>query len=86
MAVGSYQWAYAHSLRIQDDLSVIGFDDCPLALAVCPPLTTLSMPIEEMVRHTVATLLDKIERREVKREPLLLHPRLIERSSVAPRL
>jgi DNA-binding LacI/PurR family transcriptional regulator len=35
-------------LRIPDDLSVVGFDDIPLASFTVPPLTTVRMPVAEM--------------------------------------
>ncbi|MEV4109060.1 substrate-binding domain-containing protein [Nonomuraea sp. NPDC049695] len=47
-ALGVYQAARALGLRIPTDLSVVGFDDLPLAALVDPPLTTVHQPIAEM--------------------------------------
>lgn len=35
-------------LRIPTDLSVVGFDDLPIATLVDPPLTTVHQPLTEM--------------------------------------
>jgi DNA-binding LacI/PurR family transcriptional regulator len=47
-AVGVYEAARATGLRIPQDLSVIGFDDLPVARWVGPPLTTIRQPLQEM--------------------------------------
>ena len=43
--------AYLRGMKIPDDLSVIGFDDSPLASRLCPSLTTMRQPIRDMGRH-----------------------------------
>jgi DNA-binding LacI/PurR family transcriptional regulator len=47
-ALGVYQAAREAGLRIPDDLSVVGFDDLPVAAWVDPPLTTVHQPLTEM--------------------------------------
>lgn len=47
-ALGVYQAAREAGLRIPDDLSVVGFDDLPVAALVEPPLTTVHQPLVEM--------------------------------------
>jgi DNA-binding LacI/PurR family transcriptional regulator len=47
-ALGVYQAARALGLRIPADLSVVGFDDLPIAGLVDPPLTTVRQPLTEM--------------------------------------
>ncbi|GAA4461972.1 LacI family DNA-binding transcriptional regulator [Phytohabitans houttuyneae] len=47
-AVGVYQAARVVGLRIPADLSVVGFDDLPIAALVDPPLTTVHQPLVEM--------------------------------------
>ncbi|MEV6705182.1 LacI family DNA-binding transcriptional regulator [Micromonospora wenchangensis] len=47
-AVGVYQAARAAGLRIPEDLSVIGFDDLPVAAQLDPPLTTVHRPLGQM--------------------------------------
>jgi len=57
MAAGVYKAAYRLGLRIPDQLSVIGFDDSPLASRVWPSLTTVRLPIREMGLRAAAMLL-----------------------------
>ncbi len=59
MAAGVYKAAYAQGLRIPDDLSVVGYDDSPLATRVWPPLTTVRLPIREMGRKAAEKLIGK---------------------------
>ncbi|WP_254787695.1 LacI family DNA-binding transcriptional regulator [Curtobacterium sp. UNCCL20] len=53
MAAGVYRAAATLGLRIPQDLSVIGFDDTPLAASLAPPLTTVRQPIREMAARSV---------------------------------
>ena len=47
-AMGVYEAARLHRLRIPDDLSVVGFDDLPMSAWVSPPLTTVAQPLAQM--------------------------------------
>ncbi|MFD1370454.1 LacI family DNA-binding transcriptional regulator [Actinoplanes sichuanensis] len=47
-ALGVYQAAREIGLAIPADLSVVGFDDLPVAELVDPPLTTIRQPLSEM--------------------------------------
>jgi LacI family transcriptional regulator len=47
-ALGVYEAARDAGLRIPDDLSVIGFDDLPVARWLTPELTTIRQPLQEM--------------------------------------
>lgn len=47
-AMGVYEAARRHGLRIPDDLSVVGFDDLPMSAWVAPPLTTVAQPLAQM--------------------------------------
>jgi len=55
-AMGVYEAARQHGLRLPDDLSVVGFDDVPMARWMAPPLTTLRQPLAEMAALAVRTL------------------------------
>ena len=50
MAAGVYKAAYRLGISIPEELSVVGFDDSPLASRLSPSLTTIRMPIRDMGR------------------------------------
>ncbi len=81
MALGVYQAARNLGLEIPRDLSVIGFDDSPLASRVWPLLTTVVLPIREMGRMAGARLRAETGREAEALEPVT--PILVERDSVA---
>jgi len=58
MAAGVYRAAHRLGLAIPQDVSVIGFDDGPLAARLLPSLTTIRLPIREIGRLAAAKLLD----------------------------
>ena len=62
-AAGVYRTAYLRGVKIPDDLTVIGFDDSPLASRLCPSLTTMRQPIRDMGRLAAEKLIAKIARR-----------------------
>jgi LacI family transcriptional regulator len=56
-ALGVIEAARTRGLRIPEDLSVVGFDDTPVARLVAPPLTTVRQPLREMGAVAVRTAL-----------------------------
>jgi len=60
-AAGVYRTAYLRGLKIPDDLTVIGFDDSPLASRLCPSLTTMRQPIRDMGRLAAEKLMAKLD-------------------------
>lgn len=86
MAVGAIHAAWRRGLRVPHDLSVVGFDDIPVAGYLAPALTTVRQPIAEMGRRTTATLIDLLEgqRGSSPIGDLLLQPELVIRDSAAP--
>jgi LacI family transcriptional regulator len=59
-----YRTAYLRGLKIPNDLTVIGFDDSPLASRLCPSLTTMRQPIRDMGRLAAEKLIAKISKTE----------------------
>lgn len=55
-AVGALRAIRVHSLRVPQDISVVGFDDLPIASYTEPPLTTIRQPKQEMGRMAVEML------------------------------
>ncbi|MET7330935.1 LacI family DNA-binding transcriptional regulator [Nonomuraea sp. NPDC005650] len=85
-AFGVYQAARATGLRIPADLSVVGFDDLPVAALVDPPLTTVHQPLTEMAvaATELALALGRGEKPPTPRAGLELATTLTVRESTAP--
>jgi len=60
-AIGVMREAYDHSIKIPDDLSVVGFDDIRLAEFTIPPLTTVQMSQHELAKIAFQALLNEVE-------------------------
>jgi DNA-binding LacI/PurR family transcriptional regulator len=83
MAVGALQAAHAAHIRVPRDLSIIGFDDIPIACMVHPPLSTIRLPRSEVAARAFASLQRTLQGGEnVPFEPV--QPHLVIRNSTAP--
>jgi LacI family transcriptional regulator len=80
-ALGVYEAARQRGLRIPQDLSVVGFDDLPVARWVSPPLTTVRQPLAEMGRAAAQILGDLIEGVSPRSRRVELSTELIVRES-----
>jgi DNA-binding LacI/PurR family transcriptional regulator len=68
-------------LRVPDEVSVVGYDDVPLASWGAYDLTTLRQPLRRMVGATVDTLLAQIEDAEAEPRKIAIDGPLILRGS-----
>lgn len=68
MAAGTIFEARERGLSIPGDLSVVGFDDTPIASHIWPPLTTVRQPIVEMAEAITSLLIRRLKGEQV--EPL----------------
>jgi LacI family transcriptional regulator len=84
MATGVVYAARQRGIRVPDDLSVIGFDDTPLAAHMWPPLTTVRWPIISMARSAALKLLANSPDSDSPDEPSMFLSTLVRRASVAP--
>lgn len=80
IAVGVLQKLHEVGLVVPRDMSLVGYDDIPLAGMAAPPLTTVAQPVVEMSKLVVAALLSE-EAQEIT--TTLLPPKLVVRSSTA---
>jgi LacI family transcriptional regulator len=83
-ALGVYEAARQRSLRIPQDLSVVGFDDLPVARWVSPPLTTVRQPLAEMGRAAAQMLGELIADMPLRSRRVELSTELITRESTGP--
>ncbi|HZU94289.1 MAG TPA: LacI family DNA-binding transcriptional regulator [Microbacterium sp.] len=82
-AMGVIRGIVVAGKRVPEDISVIGFDDHPLAELWSPPLTTVRQDFAGMGRRGFDLLLAEIEGRETRRLSSE-RPRMILRESTAP--
>lgn len=87
MAIATIAVAHSRSLDVPRDLSVVGFDDVPMAKSVWPALTTIRQPVADMGGAAADLLVEEILSRRAGEQPpaqhLLLDYQLVERESVA---
>ena len=57
MAFGAALGLQRHSLRVPDDISLVGFDDLPTSVYAIPPLSTVHQPAYELGRLAAAAML-----------------------------
>ena len=76
LAVGVIRKLLASGIRVPEDVSVVGYDDIPLAELFMPPLTTIRQPMLEMCRRTVDSINNNVRVGEV-----CILPELVVRGS-----
>jgi LacI family transcriptional regulator len=84
-ALGVIEAARVRGLRVPEDLSVVGFDDTPVARLAAPPLTTVRQPLREMGAVAVRTALRLAAGERVDSHHVELATELVVRQSTAPR-
>jgi len=82
-AFGIYEAARHRGLRIPEDLSVIGFDDLPVARWASPPMTTVRQPLAEMGSSAAQMLGTLIEGIALSSTRIELSTELVLRESTA---
>lgn len=82
MAGGVYAAARDAGLEIPRDLSVVSYDDSPLATRLWPTLTTVRLPIQDVGRMAAEKLLERVkDEAERKFEVTEVVPHLVVRQS-----
>ncbi|PUB27671.1 LacI family transcriptional regulator [Promicromonospora sp. AC04] len=82
-ALGVLEAARRRSLRVPQDLSVVGFDDTYVAVSTAPPLTTVRQPIIDMGRVALRTLLQQARGERADSHHVQLSTQLVVRESTA---
>ena len=62
MAAAVLAVAASKGIKVPEELSVVGFDDSPLASSVFPRLTTVRQPLTQMARSAVNSLIELIRK------------------------
>ena len=84
MAAGVYKAAMRRGLSIPGDLSVVGYDDSPLASQLWPALTTVRLPIRDLGRQAGADAAGRRRRRRGGHPRTGVTPHLVVRDSCQP--
>jgi LacI family transcriptional regulator len=64
LAIGALSALSERSIKVPDEVSVMGFDDTELARHSSPPLTTMRIYSRDMARGAAQRLIERVEGRE----------------------
>jgi LacI family transcriptional regulator/LacI family repressor for deo operon, udp, cdd, tsx, nupC, and nupG len=84
LAFGAMHALYDAGQAVGRDVSLIGFDDTPLAAHCSPPLTALRQPRRAVGEHLAALLDDAVQGKQKAARQVTLGARLMVRRSTAP--
>ena len=83
MAIGAMKELQRNGVEIPRDISIVGFDDIPLATLITPSLTTISQPAYEMGVEAVSLVKKNIELGKTLESKIILPTELVVRESTA---
>lgn len=83
LAIGAYKALSEAGIDVPGDISIVGFDDLPMANFLIPALTTVKVHAEAIGQMAVRVLLDRLDGREVP-ITVSLATELVIRDSCAP--
>jgi LacI family transcriptional regulator len=84
MAAGVLTVAHSMGLGVPEDISIVGFDDAPLASQVWPALTTIRQPIQDMAAEAAHLLLSTLGGEPADDAMRVLPSSLMFRQSTGP--
>ncbi len=84
LAAGAYAACKEMGLKIPEHLSVVGFDNLPLAKFLDPPLTSIKQPKEEMGAYAMEMLMKRLSGEKIEKKWMMMDTKFIERKSVGP--
>ena len=84
IALGVIGTAIASGLRVPEDVSVIGYDDFPIAPFLAPPLTTMRQNVAAMSVLAVNAMMDELRQPTSEPREVLIPTELVVRGSTAP--
>jgi DNA-binding LacI/PurR family transcriptional regulator len=85
MAIGVLRASHEAGVRVPEELSVIGYDDIPLASLVVPRLSTVAQPKYELGKIAGELLIDRIQKKGPESwQSITLNSTLVIRDSTGP--
>ena len=86
-AVALMEFADRVGLRVPGDISIVGFDDVPMAGLARIALTTVAQPRDELARRGIETIIERIEGRLIGKPTVtLVGVKLVRRRSTSAAL
>ncbi len=83
VAIGAMIALQEHGVSIPDEISIVGFDDIPLAAMIRPALTTVSQPKYELGRLAAERLIGRLDGSITQFKTISLSSHLLVRNSTA---
>ncbi len=83
-ALGVYNALRTAGVQVPDRMSIVGFDDVPMAACTSPPLTTVRQPLAEMGRVATTMLVRLLAGEQLGSVRVELATSLVRRESCAP--
>jgi LacI family xylobiose transport system transcriptional regulator len=83
-ALGVLEAARVRGLRVPQDLSVVGYDDVPVARWSSPALTTVHQPLREMAEEAVQMIMRLRDQEPVTTRLELATSLVVRKSTAAP--
>jgi LacI family transcriptional regulator len=84
LALGVLQEMTSRSVRVPDDLAIVGYDDIEFAGAAAVPLSSVRQPREQLGRAAAELLIEESSGQPHKHRHLVFDPELVVRRSSAP--
>jgi len=81
VAIGVIQYLKEHSIKIPEEVAVIGFDDVESGLLIDPPLSTVKVPKLEMGIEAMQLIADSMKNKSKLSKKILVPVELIVRQS-----
>ena len=85
MAIGAMWAAMEHGLKVPEDLSVVGFNDTPVAAFLNPPLTSFHIPLRQIGEVAARLLLDQLNGDAQLRTVTIKGKLVVRRSAIRKR-
>ncbi|HIH6660956.1 TPA: substrate-binding domain-containing protein, partial [Klebsiella michiganensis] len=83
MAVGAMKQLHQLGVKVPEQVSVVGFDDIALAPFMVPALSSVKVPVTEMIKESINRLIFMLDGGDFKFQQTF-SGELIERDSMVP--
>jgi DNA-binding LacI/PurR family transcriptional regulator len=83
-AVGVLDVLLRSGIDVPGDVSVVGFDDSPLARLAHIDLTTVSQDSRQLMRHAIAVVVERLDGDRTEHREVVVLPQLVVRGTTGP--